>query len=269
MYRRTTDDGVGCRRAPATQSGPATPLRAFASLLALALTAAAAAPETNGWMSLFDGRTLDGWRVCCTAPDTNKVFWRAEEGAIVCDSTGRPEHDYVWLLTERTFSDFELELRFQAFRGVPGNSGVQIRSRYDASPSAPRGGWLDGPQIDIHPPAPWRTGLIYDETRGVQHWIHPKLPGSAIEPRPTPPGWTFRYADEGDGWNRLRIECRGTRIVTALNGVTISDFDGAGVLDDEVHRTRGTGMDGHIALQLHTRDQLKIRFKDIRVRPLR
>ena len=172
-------------------------------------------------------------------------------------------------MTEKVFADFELELKFQAFRGIPGNSGVQVRSRYDASRDAPRGGWLDGPQIDLHPPAPWRTGLIYDETRGVQHWIHPKLPGSAIASHPTPTGWTFRFADEGDGWNVLRIECRGTRITTELNGVIISDYDGTGVLDDEVHRSRKVGLDGHIALQLHARDELKIRFKDIRVRTLR
>lgn len=239
-------------------------------LLLAAVAGLGTAAETNDRASLFDGRTLDGWEVCCTAADTNKTFWTVDdEGAIVCDSTGRPDHDYVWLMTKQTFADFELDLKFQAFRGVQGNSGVQVRSRYDTSPSAPRGGWLDGPQIDIHPPAPWRTGLIYDETRGVQHWIHPKLPGSAIQSHPAPAGWVFRYAGEGDGWNELRIACRGTHITTKLNGVTISDYDGAGVLDDEVHRARKVGLDGHIALQLHTRDELKIRFKDIRIRTLR
>jgi hypothetical protein len=38
----------------------------------------------------------------------------------------------------------------------PGNTAVQFRSRYDASATAPNGGWLDGPQVDIHPPAPFR-----------------------------------------------------------------------------------------------------------------
>ena len=102
-------------------------------------------------------------------------IWRVDEGAILCNSLGRPDHDYVWLLCEREFADFELALEIQAFRESPGNSGVQVRSRYDASPEAPRGGWLDGPQIDVHPPGPWRTGLIYDETREERRWISPSL----------------------------------------------------------------------------------------------
>ncbi len=55
-------------------------------------------------------------------------------------------------------------MKFQVYRDCPGNSGVQFRSRYDETEN---GGWLDGPQVDIHAPLPmaWRTGLIYDETR--------------------------------------------------------------------------------------------------------
>jgi hypothetical protein len=59
---------------------------------------------------------------------------------------------------------------------------------------------------------------------------------------------------------------RGTRITTVINGVTIADYDGAGRLDDETHRTRNVGMKGRIGLQIHPGDELLIRFKDIEVR---
>jgi hypothetical protein len=186
----------------------------------------------------------------------------------VCNSLGDPDHDYVWLISDREFADFELRVRFRAFRASPGNSGVQIRSRYDAGEGAPRGGWLDGPQVDIHPPGPWRTGFIYDETRETRRWICPDLPDSRMDRRPAPDGWAFHYAEDGDTENLLHVLCEGTRIRTFLNGVAIADFDGAGVLDDEDHRRHDVGLNGHIALQLHTGDALHIAFTDVRVRPI-
>ncbi len=244
----------------------------FTFLLILGLASAglsAAAPSNASsapWVSLFDGQSLAGWKVRCLPADADKTFWTVRDGAILCDSLGRKDHQYVWLMHDSEWADFELELEFQPFRTSPGNTGVQIRSRYDASPSAPNGGWLDGPQIDIHPPAPFRTGLIYDETRTEKRWIHPSLPSSKIEPRPTAEGFTFRYAEDGGGWNRLRIVARGASITTELNGATTAIFDGAGILDNDAHRKLGVGLRGQIALQLHVRDELKVRYRAIRVR---
>lgn len=230
--------------------------------------ASSAAATTSDWVELFDGATLAGWQVRCLPADAGKDFWSAHDGAIVCDSLGRKDHDYVWLMHKSEWGDFELELEFQAFRASPGNTGVQIRSRYDASPAAPRGGWLDGPQVDIHPPAPFRTGLIYDETRTEQRWVFPSLPSWNIEPRPTPAGFTFFYAEDGDRWNRLRIVARGTSITTELNGVAIAAFDGAGVLDSAGHRALDVGLRGQIALQLHMQDETKVRYRQVRIRAL-
>lgn len=222
-----------------------------------------AAPAQE-WTPLFDGRTLNGWSVEAKPADAARGFWKVEGGLIVCDSRGCADHDYVWLMTEREFDDFELRLDVRSFRTSPGNSGVQVRSRYDREAQ-----WLDGPQVDIHPPAPWRTGLIYDETRGWKRWIHPMLPDWNIGPEHAPARWQWRHADEGSGWNEIRILCDGTRIRTMVNGHVITDRDFAGVLDDEHHRTRRAGLQGHIALQLHARDELYIQFRNIAVRELR
>lgn len=92
---------------------------------------AAVAEAERRWTPLFNGRDLAGWTVKCVAADANKVYWRAEDGAILVDSTADPKHDYVWLVADGEYADFLLRLRFQALRGIPGNSGVQIRSRYD------------------------------------------------------------------------------------------------------------------------------------------
>lgn len=236
------------------------------SLLFLIGSGISSSEESSGWKTLFNGADLSGWEVQCLEEDRGKEFWKVSEGTLLCDSIRRPDHDYVWLVSEEEFEDFELRLEFQAYRESPGNSGVQVRSRYDQSPTAPRGGWLDGPQIDIHPPTPWRTGLIYDETREESRWISPSREDWRIEPSDGPDTWVFKYAGEADEWNDLRIVCEGTRILTELNGIVVTDFDGKGILDSEAHLRRNVGMKGHLALQLHDGDELKIRFRNIRIR---
>jgi len=226
-------------------------IAAGAALIAGALPAA-------DWISLFDGRTLDGWHIAAKPADRDRGFWKVADGAITCDSRGRTDHDYVWLISEREYGDFELRVKVRGFRDSTGNSGVQVRSRYDEE-----AGWLHGPQIDVHPPAPWRTGLIYDETRGVQRWIFPSLKNWEIDESHAPKGWKWK-AD----WNELRIVCRGTRITTRLNGVLAADLNGDGILDDEAHRKHNAGLNGHIALQLHSKDDLYIQYKDLRLRPV-
>ena len=65
-------------------------------------------PSQDEWVSLFNGKDLDGWVVKALPEDQGKTFWTVEEGAIVCYSIGRNDHDYVWLITEKEYGDFEL-----------------------------------------------------------------------------------------------------------------------------------------------------------------
>ncbi|HWR51413.1 MAG TPA: DUF1080 domain-containing protein [Bryobacteraceae bacterium] len=217
----------------------------------------------DDWPSLFDGKTLHGWQVKAKPADRAPDYWTVRDGAITCDSLGRKNHDYVWLVSDGEYGDFHLTSKVRGFKESPGNSGIQVRSRYDQSTL-----WLDGPQMDIHPPAPWRTGLIYDETRGVQRWIFPSLPDWDIKETDAPGRWTWNGENTAGGWNTVEIICQGTRIVTRLNGTIRVDFDGAGILDDNIHRSRNVGLKGHIALQLHVKDELLIQFKDIRIKPM-
>ncbi len=228
------------------------------AVLAIGLSAA-----DSGWIPLFDGKSLDGWHVSARPADRDKEFWKVQDGAITCDSRGRKQHDYVWLIQENEYENFELKLKVRGFRDSAGNSGVQVRSRYDDNAF-----WLDGPQVDINPPASFRTGLIYDETRGAKRWVYPSLPDWNIDPSQGPKEWKWKFSDEGDGWNDVLIVCRGTRIGTTVNGISIADFDGNGILNDEAHRARNVGMKGHIALQLHTGDELLVQYKEIYVRPI-
>jgi hypothetical protein len=220
--------------------------------------------SSSDWRPLFNGEDLSGWVVKCKPADKDKSFWRVEDGCIVADSMGNKDHDYVWLCTRKEYSDFILKLKFQAYRNSPGNSGVQLRSRYDE-----KAGYLDGPQVDINPPGPWRTGMIWDETRGNQRWLYPDIPmGQWVNAEMAVDELTFFFADEGDGWNNLEISAIGMKLRAVLNGVEVMKYDGNGVLNDALHRRRRVGETGVIALQIHSGDELRIRFRNIMIRDL-
>ncbi len=165
--------------------------------------------------TLFNGKNLDGWEIKCQPQDKNKIYWTVKNGAIECNSIGSAEHNYVWLISEKEFGDFDLQLKFQIFKSSPGNSGVQFRSRFDESATAREGGWLNGPQVDIHPPTPFRAGLIYDETDGVNRWIYPSMPNWKIGENDVPKTalqTRLFYADnDSEVWNTMEINCRGIK----------------------------------------------------------
>jgi hypothetical protein len=82
------------------------------------------------------------------------------------------------------------------------------------------------------------------------------------------PDLVFYYSDEGPGYNEFEITAIGTKISAILNGVTVTQYDGEGILNDQIHKDRNVGLKGHIALQIHKNDLLKIRFKDIQIKDL-
>ena len=227
-------------------------------------------PQSNqNWQELFNGKNLDGWEVKCTDGDKDKKFWSVDKGTILCNSLNSRDHNYVWLLSNKEYDNFELKLQFQTSRNHKGNSGVQVRSRYDEYATVETGisGWLDGPQVDIESTIPWRNGLIYDETRTTKRWINPSLPDWNIsESDLSTAAAKYYYEDEGSGWNDMTIICNGMQIKTIVNDVVVSDYDGTGVLDDAGHKKYLVGSKGHIALQLHKNSENYIRFRNILIR---
>ena len=182
-------------------------------LIALApmwlLTIQACRGEDRSRPEFFNGKNLDGW-------EGLSHLWSVKDGAIV--GTAPPEglKFNTFLCTKQPYKDFELQFKIRLREGK-GNSGVQIRSRYDHSAS-----WLDGPQVDINPPGPWRTGMMWDETRDNLRWIFPDLPlGEWVDPSMAAPGLLFFYSDNSPAWNDLQITAIGTKVTAVLNGVPV------------------------------------------------
>jgi len=78
-------------------------------------------PEGDGWIQLFNGKDLSGWKF---RGGKNK-FWKAEDG-VLANVIERGKHGCD-IYTEKTFRDFQLHIEFK----VPprGNSGVYLRGR--------------------------------------------------------------------------------------------------------------------------------------------
>jgi hypothetical protein len=195
----------------------------------LATQAAAQAPAGNGWISLFNGKDLSGWK------NNGQEKWVAEDGAILGEST---VGHYGYLTTEKTYSDFVLRLKFKC--ETDGNSGVFTRSRITGD-SPDTGPDIEGMQVEVDPTR--HTGGIYES--GGRGWV--ALPPPAGE-----------KAIKAREWNDLEIAVEGRHYVTRLNGVQCADFQ-----DPAPRFTNGV-----IGLQLHTGGGVKIRFKDIYLMPL-
>jgi hypothetical protein len=117
-----------------------------------------------------------------------------------------------------------------------------------------------------------RAGLIYDETEGVNRWIYPSLPDWNIKAEQAPAAALqtslVYFEDDPEAWNSMEIVCEGMLVKTIVNDNVVTEFDGEGILDDELHRLRKVGTKGNIALQLHQNDELKIRFRNIVIKEL-
>ena len=235
-------------------------LIAFTGFFFLASHAAQAQTDTP-FVSLFNGTDLTHWTTKSTATDI-KDFASVHDGYIHLESPGGA--GWLWLYSEKAYTDFVLKLKFSAPSGNQGNSGVNFRSYWDPND---QGGFLNGPQVDIYTFNNWRTGCILDMTKGSQRWFFPNLPNWNIAKSnvTTPAGWKFSYYPE---WNDLEIHVKGMTVKTIVNGITFGSFNGEGVLNDALHTSKNVGSTGYLALQAHAEEKVVIYYKDIRIADL-
>jgi hypothetical protein len=137
-----------------------------ALLCGVVLFALAAAPaDTDGWISMFDGKTLNGWKA-----NERPESWTVRDGTITGD--GEASHLF-WMERECENCEFKADLKI----GHEGNSGMYFRTAF--GPGFPRGYEA---QVNSSHRDPVRTGSLYsfvkiletlipDDTWGTQHII--------------------------------------------------------------------------------------------------
>ncbi|MBC8327428.1 MAG: DUF1080 domain-containing protein [Planctomycetes bacterium] len=172
--------------------------------------------------------------------EANSQEWRVEGGATFSWEDGalygRDAGDRnSFLISPRDYSDFVLECQLKIESG--GNSGIQVRSHQKPD------GTVFGYQIEVDPSERAWSGGLYDESR--RGWLDP------LDDQPEARA-AFRVGE----WNRFRIECRGDRIRSWVNGVPCTDFQDS--LDAS----------GRIAFQVHGGQGTHVRWRDIRLQEL-
>src|SRR5579862_2663478 len=97
--------------------------RIFLAILLVSGCAPGPAPDADGFIEIFDGKTLDGW----SAPDPS--FFSVQDGAITGEATPKhlPPYNQFIVWKGGTVKDFDLRFKFR-ITGPKANSGMQFRS---------------------------------------------------------------------------------------------------------------------------------------------
>ncbi|HTI70814.1 MAG TPA: DUF1080 domain-containing protein [Candidatus Limnocylindria bacterium] len=214
---------------------------------------AKAAPA--GFVSLFDGKTLNGWS---GLPD----HWKVEEGSIIGYTTkDNPLKNNTFLVwTNGVVDNFELHFKYRIFRG---NSGVQYRSTL----MDPEKFIVGGYQADIEAGKTY-SGILYEERmRGIlaergQRTVITEENGK------TKVSVIGKLADSADlqagirseDWNDYIIIADGNHLIHMINGRATID-----VMDEQASKAAKSGI---LGLQIHVGEPMMVQFKEIKLKRL-
>jgi len=215
--------------------------------------------DAEGFVSIFDGKSLNGWD-----GDTN--FWRVENGEIVGETTPEKvmkQNSFLIWRGEKV-RDFELKLEFR-LNGT--NSGVQYRS--EELPSV--GKWvLKGYQADFDFGGLY-SGNVHDERGRGPGEGHAVLSRRGQVTRIVA-GPTYKVVGNiGDptmlrgvlnvnNWNRYHIIARGPVLMQLINDQLM-----AVAIDED---SKNFDAEGLIGLQMHTGPPFKLQYRNLMYRKI-
>ena len=192
----------------------------------------------DGFVPLFNGKTLDGWR-----PLGGTCTFEVADKTIV--GTCVPGSESTYLSTERAdYGDFifTCDMKWE----VDGNTGVMFRGQVKSTPKNPE--TVFGPQAEME-------GL--EQGRGWSGGIYGQSCGGYFYPLWLDAHEDVRDALVEDGWNRITISAKGDVVKTWVNGVPAANWAG-----DETYKT------GFFSLQIHKGEKGKVHFRNIMVKEL-
>ncbi len=209
----------------------------------------------DAWQNLFDGKTLNGWKIL-----GGKADFYVEDSMIVCNT--KLDIDGGYLVTEKLYANFILELDVKIDTSL--NSGVQCRSQIwekdtittyvagnpEGTVSQPKwdSGYVWGYQIEVDPSdRAWSGGLYEPGNRG---WVVTLADDEAARK-------SFKPMD----WNHFKIVMNGNKIQTWVNGILVVDTI------DEMSASGFLGLQFHKAYREWQVDK-KVLWKNIKIKEL-
>ncbi len=186
--------------------------------------------DKEGWIQLFNGKDLTGWK---THPDDKGATWEVKDGILV--GSGKTSH----LFSEK--GDYENFIyRVEAKINDGGNSGQYFRAKY--MKSFPEGYEA---QINSTHKDPIKTGSLYPDARN-------KFPEEMIAKIKV-----LEKLHKPDEWFTQEVIADGPHYIIKVNGKTTVD-----IVDPHPVRTTG-----HFALQQHDPGTV-VQFRKIEYKPL-
>jgi hypothetical protein len=209
--------------------------------------------QEAGFVSIFDGNTLDGWT-------GDPVYWRVENGIMIGEIT--PET----IVKENTFiiydtpieGDFELKVSFRV--SAEGNSGINYRSeRIEGKPFA-----LRGYQADIDGKNRW-TGQNYEEKGREFLALRGQIARVEKGGKPNVIGYTGDKEElvldiKPNEWQECHLIIRNNVLIHMVNNQIMSM-----VIDDDEENRK---FDGLIGVQVHVGPPMTIEYKDFRIKKI-
>lgn len=190
-------------------------------------------PDAEGFYTLFDGKSLDGWKV-----DANADAFKVEDGNIVVN--GKVAHlFYVGPVNNHEFKDFHFRAEVMTFPNS--NSGIYFHTKFQG-PGFPSNGF-EAQVNNSYKSDPRKTGGLY-AVKDVMN---------------TPP--------VGDNeWFTYEILVKGKHVEIKINGKTTTDWNQPDNWKPGEFSGRRIGS-GTFALQGHDPGS-KVMYRNIKVKPM-
>ncbi len=155
---------------------------------AVALSSNAASAEDKdekGWIKLFNGKDLTGWKMS----DKKQGKWKVENGTIVAN--GPRSH----LFTDTEYKNFEFKAEVKTTPGS--NSGIYFHTKYQDT------GWPavgHETQVNVTHRDPVKTGSIYNTVK------------------------LFKTPAKDNEWWEQHIIVKGKHVIVKINGEKVIDY---------------------------------------------
>lgn len=186
----------------------------------------------DGWISLFDGKSLTGWKV-----GANAATFRADSGMIIVH--GKTAHlFYDGDLKMHDFKNFEFKADVMTHPGA--NSGIYFHTVFQQS-SWPAKGY----EVQVNNShGDWRrTGSLYGINDVKEVWV------------------------KDNEWFTEYISVQGKRVIIKINDRTVVDYTEPENVKQSAGNAQRAISSGTFALQGHDPNSV-VYFKNIMVKPL-
>jgi Domain of Unknown Function (DUF1080) len=205
----------------------------------------------QGWIQLFNGRDLTGWRGY-NQPDATKTSWHVENGLLTIPATGvgdtKGRRD---LITDAMYEQFDLRWEWKI--SLVGNSGVKYFV------------------VEDRPDAIGHEYQMIDDERHPDAKIGPHRQTASFYDVFPPHDRPMRPAGE---WNSSEVIVKGKHVTHILNGTSVLEYDmESPALVAAIEKSKFKGIDrfsklipGHILVQDHGD---AVWFRKIEIQPFK